>query len=706
MHRLRDVSVLALIVAVSIAALKPVHFEMLTAAWQESFWEVLPETAVAAVRVWAFWLVAGGVVGAVLLRLAPGIGLVDTLLAGLVGLWVLAYLAANLLGPLGLFRAWSIWGLLALGVLWLWRAGPPRPVWRRPTTGQALALLAFALVLPPLLLLQLGSPIPPHMDTFAPPASAQRIVTFGVYLPFDNDPFGYWDAASQCPGLEVFYALLALGSGTRLAVLAETAAMVPMAALLVLATYRLGRSLGGDLAGGMAALLLFVTVFFRSFPYGHGRFLAFALTSAGLALFLDRRVHPARLLLGALVLGTAVASHAVIGALAMTIAAAPVLLWLLAGQWRAAVAGVGLLAGATLVALPFVAIGLRLELPYPVLPAVQALGVGLALAGARAMPARVEAEGTVARPIVWALALIVLAVLVAHPNALGSLHDMWVRARYPTLYVGGALGLLCMLWQGAEGRAQVTPIAAGLGVGMLAEWLAGSMWTTFEDPNVGVAVEGFVRKADFWHPYLLVFPAGCLLAELYRAVPRRATLFAVLAVLCFPWRQYADPNYFEHSVVEGWAYHLQLAKGGYWGGTGSRRWAQGEAEFALIDILRDEIAAGRITPATHVVHVTPYVYLYKDAVHFALYTGINDDLYVADYTFDRATAGGRFYQLAKLPAALEARPPYVVVHDVTIDERKLADTLPELPAVLDEYEVLFQRDGLRLLRHPDHASGS
>ena len=58
--------------------------------------------------------------------------------------------------------------------------------------------------------------------------------------------------------------LLPTGLSNIVALLTETGAMLPMMALFMLATYRLGRAVGGDMAGGMAALALFATVFMRS----------------------------------------------------------------------------------------------------------------------------------------------------------------------------------------------------------------------------------------------------------------------------------------------------------------------------------------------------------------------------------------------------------------------------------------------------------
>ena len=63
----------------------------------------------------------------------------------------------------------------------------------------------------------------------------------------------------QTPGTELFYAFLGLGSNINLGALAETAAIVPMAALIIVAAYRYAVSLFDDAAGGAAALLLFLT---------------------------------------------------------------------------------------------------------------------------------------------------------------------------------------------------------------------------------------------------------------------------------------------------------------------------------------------------------------------------------------------------------------------------------------------------------------
>ena len=348
---LRDGAIVAVIAAASIAVLKQEQFDYVFKLPWEGFVDILPTTAWAALKVWTFWFVAAAVIGGLLLRAEPTLGVLDAAIAGIGGVQIVAFIAGNALGPIGLYRGWTIWALLLAGAVALWRR-PPRIARPPLSPGQRLALLAFALMAPGTLLLQLGSPVPPYMDVLATPAAAQRIITFGVYLPFDNDPYGYWDASSQLPGLELFYALLGLGSGTSLALLADTAAIVPMAAFLVLTTYRLGRTIAGDLAGGMASLLLLATMCLRVLTNMHGRSVAFVLIAMGLAFLFDQERNRVRVTMGALALAAAVATHAIMGALGMMVASATVLVWLASGEVRAFLAGVGVLAGATLVALP------------------------------------------------------------------------------------------------------------------------------------------------------------------------------------------------------------------------------------------------------------------------------------------------------------------------------------------------------------------
>src|SRR5207245_8594794 len=128
-------------------------------------------------RVWAFWGASAAVIAALLLRSAPTLGLKDAILGGAFGFWVLTYVACNLLGPIGLLQPWLIRLALLAGVIWVARRPPTIP---RLTlsTGQRLTLVALAIGVPGLVLVELGSPVPPPFDVFATAASAQPVLTF------------------------------------------------------------------------------------------------------------------------------------------------------------------------------------------------------------------------------------------------------------------------------------------------------------------------------------------------------------------------------------------------------------------------------------------------------------------------------------------------------------------------------------------------
>ena len=687
-------AVLALIAGGSIEILPPSMRAMIASGTLDSFLAVLPYTLGPALRVWAFWAIVTVVTGAALLRLAPELGAFDAALAGAIVPWVFAYVGGNVLGPIGLFRSWTLWAIVAAIAVWVWRAGMPRIVSHAPPRGMQLALLAVAIAALGIIPLQLGSPVPPHLDVLATPASAQRIVTFGRYFPFDNDPYGYWTPMAQCPGVELFYALLALGSFTDPAVLATTAAMLPMTVLLIVATYRLGRTLADEVTGGMAALLLFATILVKMTPTTmHGRTVAFVLAAFGLAFVLDPRRSRTRVVLGALALGTAVASHVIIGALAMAVASAAILCWLVDGDVRGFAAGVAVLAGASLVALPMVAVGLVVPAPYPVLALAQILGIAV-IAGCASRLEGPAPDGARSRRLAWGIAFLLLVVLVWRPRSLAVLEDR--PERFPILFFSSVFAFAVMVAVGARRRPRAA-LSLVLLVAIALEWLCVTLLPTFVDTPVGFGLADVVYKIDYWYPWALVFPAAYLFASLARSAGEGASVLVLLLLLFIPWKDNTHGNFISHqmAISEWFAQTIGTAKGGYWWNAAEPRWAQTDAERALNDLVRDEIAAGRITAATHIVHLTPHTLMGKNVVLFSVFTGVDDDPYVADRTYRLdlgATAGSRLRRAEPetIAAVLAAHPPYVVIH---------GNPLALAADALADYDELLNRDDVRLLRH-------
>ena len=656
---------------------------------------VLPTTGWAALRVWAFVSVAIVIVAGLLLRLEPELGWFDGLIAGAGLLWTGAYLLGQALGPIGLFRAPTIWALLLIGAGLLWRYPPARVGAIAGATERRLALLAALIIAIVILPLQLGSPVVPYYDVLSYPASAQRIISFGKYLPFDNDPFGCWGPQAQTPGLELLYALIGMGSNTPLALLAESAMIVPIAALIVCATYKLGATLISDEAGAMASLLLPLTIIFRRSVGMRGTAVDLALAALALGFLLDQRASRVRITLGGLFLGAAIASHSIDGGLATMVAAITIAAFLPSGQFRCFLNGVIILLGVVAIAAPDVAITLARPLPYPVLPLIQIGGGGLVVIGARSLAAQ---------PLRWlalpqwsnrGLVLLFLA-MVAWRVVEQRYSVMETVARNFPITTGAALiGTFALAIFASKvpahlGGFAIMPLFVGLGL----EIATGSLWRVAANPSFQAAVSDIVPKLqEYWIPYFLVFPAAVPFALTYRRSSHALTILFVLALVIYPWNQRlnASYDYVEHSLTEELGITLGTGSGGYWFSSGDSRWALDRDGFALVDFLRGEQALGRITTATHVLHLANDVKVNGDFDRFAVYTGIDDDPIVNEIPATDLgwLAGGRVRRMEQLPVALAKMPPYIL------------EQIPPPAGLADPpagYSLVFHSGGLRLLR--------
>jgi len=654
----------------------------------------LPITVSAAVGVWIFWGFAATVIAGLILHANPKTGLFDAIFAGVAGAWIFAYVAGNLLGPLGLFRGWTIWLVMLVAAAALMR-NARRPAFHRPSAGLQLALLACALIAIGVLPMQLGSPVPPYMDVLNNPASAQRIVTFHRYLPWDNDPYGHWGPGIQTPGLELFYAMLAMGSATPLAVLAEMAAALPMMCLIALATWRLGRALVGDSAGGFAALLLFATTIFMRGVQMRGTALAFVLVAGGLGFFLDRERRPMRTALGALMLGSAFASHAIDAALGFAVAYVAVVIELLDGDVMNPVREALCLGGALLIAVPEFAVALTVRVPYPILPACQIAGIAVIWLAARGVTPRLP-SGAAARWTQRGVLAATLVIFALYPSGITSS----VHGYFPILTAFCMAGLvLAAVDYQHSGGIWVAAMALALADAM--QYVVAAGLRAFPSPQAQFGLNDIVFKLqEYWSPYFLVFPAAIIFDWAYRYEwsyrrwSRPLIVAALLAFLVFPWSEHPerDLNYNEHPLADQWAVNWQTAKSGWWLNSPDHRWLQSPDEFALIEKLRGEIAAGRITPATHVIHVAPESVIWKDELLYSLYTGIDDDLYVTRPDGDPdagPSAGSRMHPIARLPDALAAKPPYLVIY---------RDAPASLKLPPPGYEEIFRQGEIRLFR--------
>jgi hypothetical protein len=702
------------------------------AAAIEGIKPLLPITAIAAIKLWSFWALCSSVVAALILQITPELDLLDALLAGASGVLVIAYLMGQALGPIGWFRPSVIWILVGTGVIQVARKPPsivlggvrkkgdflpgdftaPHPEVksasivefssRRPVRamrpGEKCALLAFGLLTIGMLPLQLGSPVPPYMDVLSYPASVERILAFKVYLPFDNDPFGCWGARAQTPALELFYAALAMGAHVTQGILACSAVMLPMAAMVIFATYRMGLTLAGDSLGGIAALFLFFTNMFRRLPGMRGTAVDFALVALGLAFFFDRRRSRALLGLGSILLGSSVAGHAINGASAMLIAGLGLLLFLFDQDFNRFRASIVCLFGAVLIACPEVMIGLGERVIFPVLPTIQIVGILVILSGVRRLANR---EMTASEPFrlnqVPSAALLAISVTCIYFAAKGWIFQgLWKE--FPILSLLAITGLIVWIVFTTP-RLSTGSILVLFALSEAVLYLAVS--GIISNAGGDVFRSGFadigLKLEQYWCPYIMIFPAAVPFALLYHhsVKGRPLVVFGVLVLLIYPWyeRFHVDYDYNEHSIAENWSIDLTTAAEGFWVTTPDSRWTLDSSGFALVDFLRDEQAKGRVTTQTHVLHLTHDVTPLGQFNRFSVFTGINDDPVVyeipnADIVYGYL-AGSRVRMVNELPQALAERPPYIL---------EQVDPPPVLLDNPDGYDEVFHRGGLRLLR--------
>ena len=685
------------------------YYRLLGTPWQIDFSAafqgirpVLGATFFAALKIWTFWALTAAVIAGIQLKLDPGIDSFDALLGGVAGAWMAAYILGQVLGPIGLFRAPVIWILLIASGAWIFFT-PTQFVMPRLTPGRAMAMLAFALVMVGLIPLQLGSPAAPYMDVMSYPASVQRILSFGRYLPFDNDPYGCWGPQAQTPGLELFLAMLAMGSRVKLGLLAHSATIVPMAGLIIFGAYRLGAATLGDAAGGVASLMLFFTNTFRRAVGVRGTAVAFALVGVGLGLVLDRRARRSTFALGCLILGAAVASHTIDGGFAIAVASFAILLRDATRPQILLLKGVCLF-GSVLVAAPDLAISTKTVLAYPILPMLQIAGIGAIVFAARALP---EPElGDDESPsaydprsynvAMFAIFLVVLAyTLTRVPDSIYA----QIFQQFPLLSAFAAMGLFVIgTLRGRDAKSiDGSPLIIALLVTIVVEMIARKLGSMEGSAAFHAGIDDLHYKLDeYWTPYFLVFPAALPFAVLFHRGRRAVVVIAVLAILIYPWNPRPNGNYDyeEHSISENWGIDISTAGRGYWGSTPDPKWTMGPDELALVDVLQDERKAGRITMKTHVLHIANDAIVWRQFNRFSVYTGIDDDPIVQEIPSSDVgwLAGGRVRQMAELPEALAQKPPYILIQVPPPDSVKFPP---------DDYDKIFERGALQLYRRHD-----
>jgi hypothetical protein len=105
-----------------------------------------------------------------------------------------------------------------------------------------------------------------------------------------------------------------------------------------------------------------------------------------------------------------------------------------------------------------------------------------------------------------------------------------------------------------------------------------------------------------------------------------------------------------------------------------------------------EVAAGRITPKTHILHIAHDTSMWS-LFQFSVLTGIDDDpMEVVHDPGNLYQVGSRVRGLNDLPSVMLTHPPYI------LEQVPPPAALGDSP---DGYESLFDSGGLRLYRRLD-----
>ncbi len=233
-------------------------------------------------------------------------------------------------------------------------------------------------------------------------------------------------------------------------------------------------------------------------------------------------------------------------------------------------------------------------------------------------------------------------------------------------------------------------IAVALSLGLIGEYV--DVLAHTPQYQLSLLWDVAIKLWDYWCPYFILFPAGFAVALAYDRWSRPAVFFVLMTLLIYPWYQRPDPVDFdslEHAVAEQWGFNLYTAAEGYWAGHADRRWTFSNDEFAVIDLLMKEIAAGRITPKTHILHIAHDTSMWT-LFQFSILTGIDDDpMEIAYDPGNLYQVGSRVRGLNDLPSVMLTRPPYI------LEQVPPPASLGDSP---DGYELLWKSGGIRPYR--------
>ena len=610
--------------------------------------------------------------GAVLARLArrtafPSLG--ETILAAFVGAVLFDTALLYGLGGLGLFR-WPV--VLAAHLAILAAGSRVRPVLAFPLAvrvGPFSLFWAFIVVAwSGAIVLQLASPVVPFLDVLPNHvATVEHLRTFGSWTELTTTASPIYGPSRTFLGYTALLGTIATLTGLP-AGLTASAFILPGTVLIALGIHRLGTACGGPTTGRWALLTFTLTASFARLADDRATVLVLPLVAWTLATVAERLHDDAStradsigdgLLLGA-GLGAAILVHPVVGALTV----ATVGLLVLARPARVGAIGIpGMVVGA-IIGLPQLATMVGVALP-------SVLGLAtfpLAAVGGFALE-RVHAvrDGLVLLGRLAVVAAVGVALAMAPSQGVAAVEALGgVVVTLPILATVTVIGLLFAV------RSVAAPVAlAALAVGAIVAVVVDRI------PGESLLVQAIhyelPKTLQYWIPVFLALTAALALDALWSlakvALPVRAALIAaVLLVAVLPLRPAPiDLLYLgEHRISETLAIDLRYTDRGYWVGYPDTRTLVRPDQQALLDVLRAEIAAGRLGAPTPVLHVA-VSFQQWDSTPLGVFDGVTETMLSPDATTNIHTVGGRLRPLDDLDRALASRLyPYVVLEPANL----------------------------------------
>lgn len=657
----------------------------------------LPVTLPGGIVVFAASAMNIGTAGALVQRVLPAAfrSLAGWVLAAYASAVLLDVALLYVLGGLGLFN-WPM--LIAVHAALIALAFAVRRPMQRPTLGRFQPHLGWALVgivwsMP--VLLQLASPVVPFMDVLPNlVAPVEHLRTFAHFDPLTTSP-----SPIQGPSrLSIGYVGL-LGTITTLSGLpaaqATSAFIVVEVALVAIAVAALARASAGRHAVFFALIAFAMTQPFARLTDDRSRLLAIPIVAWTVIELLSASRHERAQRSSAWTIGIGLGAtlilHAVIGAfMAITVL---VLVAMRSARYRWVMPG---LAMAGILALPQAAV--MLSIPVPSLSAIVVFP--LALGASLAVDRIPGLHGA----LTWATRMVVVLIIgiaVATAGSMVPAFVRWLSDFAPAVPLLSLTGLAGMLWLRPSARWLLITM---LGVGVMAGALA----------NVRVATDNLLwsavhyevpKEVHTWLPVVLAIATAAVLADVIRRIPptgrlhrgwRLAAVGAWLLVAALPLR--LEPinglHVGERHLSENVAIQLRYAERGYWTGYPDARWLVDDEQRQVLTALRNEIAAGRITATTRLLHIAR-TYQQWGAIPVGVFTGVIETVVSRDSKLTIFSMGGRLVSLHDLPDELASNYDYLLIEP--------RDPPMDLAQLVRGYEPIFTNGRAQLLRRVDSA---